>query len=1222
MISFKRLFLLLAVIAIASCKNASNNIEEPPTDFKEPVVEPLVFSQPKKINWDAIKAVDAKPVIKQLNFNKLASTRYDTTALKPFKNAIEETKFDYDAIPQKDFDVEKIPAKQIKFKTYLLPPPKLIKAGSPQLKNVELSLFTLGEAQGMAGPIASRTFKTKEGFIWIATDQGLYRYDGENFVQFIFGPIDDYIIDMIDDGNGLLWLGTLGGSVEILDIKSGTLKRADESTGLIGKTAFSLVRDERQRIWVAFAPGGLGIIDTKTQTIRKIGKAEGLDDTVTYAAEDKRHHMLVTTKHGLFVIDSKNKKIKNIGKAQGLKSDFMFSLFIDRDSAIWLVDSDLGLTVLDANKHTKKYIKEIDVKRTSSISDISQDNKGRIWVSAFNNGEYIVDPEKQLIRSLKFTDGLSGEGAISLMRDDNDQMWLSINAGLMIVNNDRVVAEHIGRSQTNTLFAGDDGLIWQGTSKGIDILSRKDKTFKHIGVSEGIANDIIETINEIGGKMYVASDGGLDIIDSARNSFMHLGKEQGLHGSSVLVFNVDNAGRIWTGGGGGGITIYDPKSLASKNIGKAEGLNAGRVNDMKKDASGRFWVAPQAGGLAIIDPADWTIKYIKNKPNVLNGAYPVTLFVDTDGDVWLGDNQGVYLADLKANTLTGFSTRQGLIDDRVTSILQHNGDIYVGTRRGVSIIDKKKHKVINSYSIIQNYAGASLTNTITKDGLYWWGDNGLTVLDLSKAEAVTRPVYVTGLNIMDRANSFIDETKFEKERPDTLWAPGDGYIFKGKNTLSSQGYTTQGDITWDKTEGPFNLPENLKLPHNKNFLQFHYSSLNPTNHDTILYRYKLIGADTSWSQRTASTSSRNYFNLAPGEYTFEVTNKSAGGYWSKPASFSFTIEWPWWQKWWAYLLYIICFLAVVWAFVYYRSAQLIKEKKILEHKVHVRTEEVMQQKEEIEAQRDNLEKAIGELRNTQSQLVQSEKLASLGELTAGIAHEIQNPLNFVNNFAEVSIELVTELKEEQGKITRDAETEKELMESLEQNLQKITLHGKRADGIVKNMLQHSRNNTGEREYADVNNLADEYFRLSYHGLRAKDKSFNSAMETHLDGGLPKIHVVPQDIGRVLLNLFNNAFYAVQDKKKRLGQGYQPLVTLATSIKKGTVEIKVRDNGNGIPESIKDKIMQPFFTTKPTGEGTGLGLSLSYEIIKGHNGNIHIDTKEGEFTEFTLSLPVG
>ncbi|MDB5133046.1 MAG: hypothetical protein JWR02_2795 [Mucilaginibacter sp.] len=262
------------------------------------------------------------------------------------------------------------------------------------------------------------------------------------------------------------------------------------------------------------------------------------------------------------------------------------------------------------------------------------------------------------------------------------------------------------------------------------------------------------------------------------------------------------------------------------------------------------------------------------------------------------------------------------------------------------------------------------------------------------------------------------------------------------------------------------------------------------------------------------------------------------------------------------------------------------------------------------------------LQQTQTQLIQSEKMASLGELTAGIAHEIQNPLNFVNNFSEVNTELIDELQEERNKDIRDFKSENDILNTIRGNEQKINMHGKRADSIVKSMLEHSRISSGQKELTDLNTLADEYMRLSYHGLRAKDKMFNSAMETHLDNGLPKVNVVPQDIGRVLLNLFNNAFYAVHQKKKQNPQGYLPQVTLTTSTKDGLIEISVKDNGNGILENIKEKIMQPFFTTKPTGEGTGLGLSLSYDIVvKGHGGSITVDTKEGEFTRFIVSLPV-
>ncbi len=279
-----------------------------------------------------------------------------------------------------------------------------------------------------------------------------------------------------------------------------------------------------------------------------------------------------------------------------------------------------------------------------------------------------------------------------------------------------------------------------------------------------------------------------------------------------------------------------------------------------------------------------------------------------------------------------------------------------------------------------------------------------------------------------------------------------------------------------------------------------------------------------------------------------------------------------------------------------------------------------EQKEEIEAQRDNLEQAYSDLKITQTQLVQSEKMASLGELTAGIAHEIQNPLNFVNNFSEVNTELIEEMQQE---ITNGNLNEvKEIADSIKENQLKISQHGKRADFIVKGMLQHSRTNTGEKQETNLNILADEFFKLSYHGLRAKDKSFNAEMTTNFDPELPKVNMVQQDIGRVLLNLFNNAFYAVNQKSKTAGKDYTPEVSISTIAKNGEVIIKVKDNGVGIPDHVKEKIMQPFFTTKPTGEGTGLGLSLTYDmVVKGHNGKIEVSTKEGEFTEFTVSLPI-
>ena len=294
---------------------------------------------------------------------------------------------------------------------------------------------------------------------------------------------------------------------------------------------------------------------------------------------------------------------------------------------------------------------------------------------------------------------------------------------------------------------------------------------------------------------------------------------------------------------------------------------------------------------------------------------------------------------------------------------------------------------------------------------------------------------------------------------------------------------------------------------------------------------------------------------------------------------------------------------------------LMQQNSLLEERVNERTSELRQQKE-------TLQTALTDLKVSQMQLIQKEKMASLGELTAGIAHEIQNPLNFVNNFSEINEELLSEMKETladenlPGDIKQNINS---LIKDLAQNQHKILEHGKRADSIVKNMLQHSRSQSGEMQLYDINALADEYIKLSYHGFLSKDSSFKCTIKTVFEKKLDKINLIPQDIGRVLINLYYNAFYSVNEKRKISGKDYEPLVSIITERAGHTAQLKVRDNGMGISEKIVHKIYQPFFTTKPTGIGTGLGLSLSYDIIKAHGGELKVESVEGAFAEFTIEL---
>jgi signal transduction histidine kinase len=420
-------------------------------------------------------------------------------------------------------------------------------------------------------------------------------------------------------------------------------------------------------------------------------------------------------------------------------------------------------------------------------------------------------------------------------------------------------------------------------------------------------------------------------------------------------------------------------------------------------------------------------------------------------------------------------------------------------------------------------------------------------------------------------------------------------------------YLHENNITWQGITGPFNLPVQLKLPYNQNQVDFHFTGMHLDNMDKTRYRYILEGVDKSWSGITEKANAE-YRNLFHGKYTFKVSSRGFNGKWSKPVEFEFEINPPWWLSIWAYIFYGLCVVALGFA-----TNNFMRRRLLTIERERTRERELAQAKE--------IEKAYSELKSTQAQLIQSEKLASLGELTAGIAHEIQNPLNFVNNFSEVSSELVGEMNQELDK--GDINEAKEIANDLKQNLEKITLHGKRASSIVKGMLEHSRNSTGVKELTDINALADEYLRLAYHGLRAKDVSFNSDFELIADENLPKIEVISQDMGRVLLNLINNAFWAVNERSKKGETGYEPKVTLSTQLLANSqLLIAIKDNGTGIPEDIKAKIFQPFFTTKPTGQGTGLGLSLAYDIVtKGHGGTLEVTSKEGEGSTFIITLPL-
>jgi len=422
----------------------------------------------------------------------------------------------------------------------------------------------------------------------------------------------------------------------------------------------------------------------------------------------------------------------------------------------------------------------------------------------------------------------------------------------------------------------------------------------------------------------------------------------------------------------------------------------------------------------------------------------------------------------------------------------------------------------------------------------------------------------------------------------------------------------------------------ITLSHKQNYISFEFAAQSHYRTQDNQYSYMLEGEDKDWifagTRRYAA-----YTNLGPGKYIFHVRVTGSGSAFSSEASIPILIRLPWYRTPWALTGFTIAFAALVYFLFRRQRARVIRHEREAarireaELKAAALEEKNLGTQRELEKAKE-LEQAYNQLKTAQVQLVQQEKLASLGQLTAGIAHEIKNPLNFVNNFSEISAELVDELKN----CTSEEERAK-LSEELRQNLEKILKHSKRADSIVKNMLQHSRMGSGATQPTDINALCEEFLNLSFHGMRASHSDFNCELEREFAGNLPKANVMSQDIGRVLLNVFNNAFQAVYEKEKMehaaqsfrvvSGLPYQPKVIVLTSYSNGAVVVKVRDNGSGIPEGVMQKIFEPFFTTKPPGMGTGLGLSLSYDIMKTHSGRIVVESKVNDFAEFSVVIPV-
>jgi signal transduction histidine kinase/ligand-binding sensor domain-containing protein len=926
---------------------------------------------------------------------------------------------------------------------------------------------------------------------------------------------------------------------------------------------------------------------------------------------------------GLVKYDPVNKAFQHLShnpaNPNGLSSGGIFGIVASRvkPGIVYIGTRGNGVNIYDPQKQTFEKItfKVVDDMFGGSARAIAEKDDGSLWLGTWGDGLVELDMNNKEIRRFKYDslneNSLSHNQVRVVKPDKQGRVWVGTNNGVNILNTkdytiQRIINKH-GRQYPDQLIREMDSLI--GTDQKVASI---EKIIDNQNITQSI--EIKETgtywvmaVSEMD-PLLMADFGWIENADKdtvwKMNNYeetLHAGgayKNRIVLGSLTLepgTYNLryrtddSHAYGKWndappTQTSLYGIALLKPQagdrvqSFQTEILPEKEELYTSGSNISDIEISDKYiWVAGEGSGIDRIDLVTNQVKTYTHNPNDANSLSHNNIrdiHADSRGMIWFATNEGITKLDPATETFTRYSESDGLPTNISEAILEgDNGEMWIATQNGLSqmVINERLGKTTfinyNSTDGIGGDVFLSLTNTRATDGrFYFGGDHGLTTFTNVTSNKTPPALIISNLFVSNKSIS----------------------DFKEDSPLITTLLETKS----------------ISLAFDQNNLSFEFAALHFANPKKNQYAHMLKGYDKDWIYDNRNFAA--YTNLDPGKYEFKVRASNAYGIWNEEGlALEITILPPWWRTWWAYGSYAIAFVLV--GFVFDRA---MRRRIKLRERERSREKELKQAKE--------IEKAYTELKATQSQLIQSEKMASLGELTAGIAHEIQNPLNFVNNFSEVNKELIGEMNAEIE--AGNFEEVKALAKDIADNEDKIVFHGKRADGIVKSMLQHSRSSNGKKESTNINVLADEYLRLAYHGLRAKDKSFNASMKTEFDESVGSINVIGQDLGRVILNLITNAFYAVTERKQQQSESYEPTVTVSTKRLGKKIEIRVSDNGNGIPQNIVDKIFQPFFTTKPTGQGTGLGLSMSYDIItNAHGGELKVETKQGAGTTFIIIL---
>ena len=1076
------------------------------------------------------------------------------------------------------------------------------------------------------------------------------------------------INSITQDPNGYMWFsGTQKGCIYRYDgIRMITYKHDSlNENSLGGEVPETVYADNAGIIWIGFFNGGLDRYNPATGIFKHYKNnpkdprslSEGL---VSVILRDHKGILWVGTQNGLDRLDEKTGQFIHYrnepGNPASLSCNFVRAVYEDHNNILWIgtgFEYDLttpnegGLNRMEPNGGFTRFMH--DPKNPKSLVNnkvrvICEDSRGIFWIgTAGNDGLHTMDREKGVFTKYPYNparpDQLSRppinndfDPVTFIKEDGSGAIWIGTNTSGM--NRYDTATRKITHYEASngypdkgcfTAYTSRDGVLWLGSYQETPFLYRVDPTVDRIKniISGSIANCILEDKQ---GFLWLAVSGkGLQKYDHNKNLIHEFKYDEtdSINLANIYIYSIfqNQSDTLWLNTSSGLILFNKINSQFTRLLykpnpdSKPEKFYASHAVEMIQDKNDLKWFATNRG-LFRYNPLDQSLKQYfpqVDDTGAISSVHIDVVMEDDQGDIWAGAWRMGGINRMNKNTgrfkhyLDGFSIGVLYEDSEKT--------IWAGTATGLYRYDRETD-LFSSFFEEQSNINSSLINSILEDDFknLWV----LTESSIIKLNPDRTHYFIYGKKYGIRTGSLLYAGITKTSAGDILIGNPDGVYSFSPNAMKINRTAPKIIITnflinnqpvFSGGQSPLIEPiegtTDIHLKYNQNILSFRFAAIDYRAPEANKYYTMLENFDNTWREAAGDNIS-TFVNVPPGKYIFRIESFNIDGTKSEKA-ISIIISPPWWKTWWAYGFYGL--LILIFSFFMNR---VLRERAISHERQKAQIKELAQAKE--------IEKAYTELKATQTQLIQSEKMASLGELTAGIAHEIQNPLNFVNNFSEVNKELLEEMKGEikNGNMGEVAGIANNIIE----NEEKIMHHGRRADAIVRGMLQHSRISSGQKEPTDLNSLVDEYLRLAYYGLRAKDKSFQAKMQTDFDTTIGNVNMIPQDMSRVMLNLFNNAFYAVSEKAKTQPAGYEPMISVSTKRLSDKVEIRVKDNGIGISQKVMDKIFQPFFTTKPPGLGTGLGLSMSYDIIKAHGGEWKVNGNEDEGAEFRILIPIG